>query len=230
VTGTGSGANALTRGGEDFDAFFRRTAPDMRKGAMLLWPDRHEAEDAVQQAYLELHRRWDRVCGYDSPEAWVRMVMFQRLKKARKAWWRRQPLEIEPAAASTVAETAYVREVLAAVHRLPARQQQVMVLYCLEGMAQHEIAELIGLSRSAVAASVRKARINLAKDLGLAMADGDDGGPALLPPPAAAGAGARLAGDPLITMLRHAEDWLTQACAADEVTTELILAKIKEAR
>ncbi|MFB4317283.1 sigma-70 family RNA polymerase sigma factor [Actinomadura sp. 21ATH] len=227
---TGSGGHALTRGGQNFDAFFRRTVPDMRKSAMLLWPDRHEAEDAVQQAYLELYRHWDRVCGYESPEAWVRMVMFQRLKKARTAWGRRQPLEIEPPSASSVAETAYVRQVLAVVHRLPARQRQVMVLYCLEGMAQHEIAELTGLSRGGVASSLRKARVNLAKKLGLAVAEDGDGGPALLPPPAATSAGARLAGDPLITMLKHAEERLIQACAADADTTELMLAKIKEER
>jgi len=35
---------------EDFEAFFRQTFPRVRARAMLLWWDREEAEDAVQEA------------------------------------------------------------------------------------------------------------------------------------------------------------------------------------
>ncbi len=34
--------------------------------------DRHEAEEAVQDAFSRLIAQWDEVSRYDDPEAWVR--------------------------------------------------------------------------------------------------------------------------------------------------------------
>jgi RNA polymerase sigma-70 factor (ECF subfamily) len=195
---------------------------------MLLWRDRQEAEDAVQEAYLEAARRWDDVRSYDDPEGWVRLVMTQRVKKARLAWLRRRTLEIQPSPVATVEETAQARQALAAICRLPERQRQVLVLHCLQGMLQQEIADLTGLTRGGVAASLSKARTRLAKELGLDVAEDGDGGPSLLPSLAVAGAAARPVDDPLTTMLRHAEKWLAEACTADPAATERMLAEIKE--
>ena len=38
-----------------------------------------EAEDVVQEAFIRLLLRWERVCRYDDPEAWVRRVAFRLL-------------------------------------------------------------------------------------------------------------------------------------------------------
>ncbi len=36
--------------------------------------DRHEAEEAVQDAFAQLMSNWAKVSRYDQPEAWVREV------------------------------------------------------------------------------------------------------------------------------------------------------------
>lgn len=52
-----------------FDDFFRSTH-DRAFGAMcLVTGDRYEAEEIVQEAYLRLLERWDRVASLDDPEA-----------------------------------------------------------------------------------------------------------------------------------------------------------------
>ncbi|QNP72589.1 sigma-70 family RNA polymerase sigma factor [Streptomyces roseirectus] len=205
-------------GREEFDAFFQRTYPQLRARALLLWWHREEAEDAVQEAYVELLRHWDRVSGYEAPEAWAYRVMTQRLNRARRRWFRAQALEVRPAPAAGVEETAEARQVLAALRTLPDRQRQVLVLHCLQGMPQQEIADLLEISRGGVAASLHKARGKLGRAMGLPVDELPGGGDSLM----AGGVGARPvsvtptpSGDPLSGVLRHMEVWLTAACGPD---------------
>ncbi|MEU1129670.1 sigma-70 family RNA polymerase sigma factor [Streptomyces sp. NPDC005900] len=207
---------------EDFDTFYRRTYPRTLARALMEWRDLGEAEDAVQDAYVALLRHWDKVRTYNSPEAWVYLVMRRRQHRAFKRWSRRRELEIAPPPTARVEDTAEVRAVLDAMPRLPPRQREVMVLYCLEGMGQKEIAEALGISRGTVAASLHQARRRLARALDLDLAPvGEGGGDALLPAPVCAvGPAARAPytpsaqGDPVADAVRHAEEWLTAACAA----------------
>ncbi|MFI2613850.1 sigma-70 family RNA polymerase sigma factor [Streptomyces sp. NPDC018584] len=225
---------------EDFDTFYRRTYPRTLARALMEWRDLGEAEDAVQDAYVALLRHWDKVRGYNSPEAWVYLVMKRRQHRAFKLWSRRRELEIAPPPAARVEDTAEVRAVLDAMPRLPARQREVMVLYCLEGMGQKEIGEALGISRGTVAASLHQARRRLASaldlDSGLAPA-GEGGGDALLPAPVPAVAPRSAVGgprelpaqnDPVADAVRHAEAWLIAACAAhtDPVRTNSRLAEV----
>lgn len=63
----------------DFRTFFERSCPGMLARALLIAGDRQDAEDAVQQAYVEALRWWERVGRYDSPDAWVYKIVKQRL-------------------------------------------------------------------------------------------------------------------------------------------------------
>ena len=63
----------------EFHTFFECSCPGMLARALLLAGHRQDAEDAVQQAYVEALRRWERVGRYDSPDAWVYKIVKQRL-------------------------------------------------------------------------------------------------------------------------------------------------------
>ncbi|MGH3857828.1 MAG: RNA polymerase sigma factor, partial [Pseudonocardiaceae bacterium] len=111
----------------DFSEFYDQTAPRMLARALMRCGQLQNAEDAVQDAYAEALRRWQRVGGYESPEAWVYKIMKQRLSRAAKHWWwaRRKPttpelLELAVPPAATAEETAEAREVLRALFLLPA--------------------------------------------------------------------------------------------------------------
>ncbi|GAA4678920.1 hypothetical protein GCM10023347_36780 [Streptomyces chumphonensis] len=157
---------------EPFEVFFTRTFTGMFARALLLCGHRQDAEDAVQEAYAEAYRRWERLSGYDAPDAWVYRVVRQRLwatgrRDARMRGADAGVADLELPAPAGVEETAEARAVLAALALLPRRQRTVLVLHCLHGLSQEAVAEELGLSRGGVAASVFKARRRLEKLLDL---------------------------------------------------------------
>ncbi|MCF6522830.1 RNA polymerase sigma factor [Streptomyces sp. JJ36] len=170
---TAEGGTAEGAAHGDFETFFARSLPGMLARAMLLCGHPQDAEDAVQEAYAEALRRWDRLRGYDAPDAWVYRVVRQRLWGAARSRRRTRPVddpvaEMRPPAAASVEQTAEVRAVLAALSGLPARQRTVLVLHCLQGLPQDEIAGELGLSRGGVAANLHKARRRLKGVVGTA--------------------------------------------------------------
>lgn len=153
----------------DFDTFFADSWSDMLARALMLSGSRHDAEDAVQEAYAEALSGWDRISGYDNPGAWVYKVVRQRLWKSARRWrrvgsadlttWHTTEGDPERFTEATAA--------LAALIALPDRQRTVMVMHCLHQMDQQEIADELGLARGTVAATIFKARRKLEKALGM---------------------------------------------------------------
>jgi RNA polymerase sigma factor (sigma-70 family) len=207
-----------------FDEFFERTFPGVLATATLLSTSRHDAEDAVQEAYSEALARWDTVGGYEAPEAWVRKVMKQRLWKAARRRDRQIPtgLSMEMAVAPQAGpeQTAEARAVIAALAALPGIMRFVLVMHCLNGVGQKEIAQELGLARSTVAVYVHNARRALERSLGMTPSQrGDEllvpvpGMPITLPPQLT---------DPLALRLRASERWLCTGLAADPRTARRI--------
>jgi RNA polymerase sigma-70 factor (ECF subfamily) len=196
----------------DFDEFFTSSRAEMVARALMLSGSRHDAEDAVQEAYTAAWSQWDRISGYDSPGAWVYKVVRQRLWKSAKRWRRVSSVGVDDLAQLRSAEgdpQRFVEAVaaLAAMAQLPHRQRMVLVMHCLQQMEQQQIADELGLSRGAVAASIFKARRKLEKALGMkdtGLATLDGRGPSVV------GTDAR-AQDPLNVVLRAVVSYLTAA-------------------
>ncbi|MEU0216555.1 sigma-70 family RNA polymerase sigma factor [Streptomyces sp. NPDC006265] len=224
-----------------FAGFFERSYPGMLARALLLCGHRQDAEDAVQEGYAEAFRRWERLRAYDAPDAWVYRVVRQRLWAAGRRRARRRSAETrlpQPPPTASVEQTAEARAVLSALAGLPPRQRTVLVLHCLEGMTQAEIAEELGLRRGSVAAGVFRARRHLERGLG--MVDDEGGGDRdglhgwdeLVPSGAFRDAPAanRIAGpepaDPLAGALRRTELWLRGGVAARSDALDAALAAV----
>lgn len=143
--------------------FVRSTSAAMMARAVMMCGNREDAEDAVQEAYLEAFRRWDRLASYDSPRAWIHTVMSQRLWKAqRRGTIGLDILDDLPSLRhATPAETAEATEVLRALDDLPRSQRIIVLLHCVHGHSQAEVAELLGVRRGTVAASLFQARRTL---------------------------------------------------------------------
>ncbi|AEM88149.1 RNA polymerase sigma factor [Streptomyces violaceusniger] len=158
------------RGGEfeeEFDAFYARTYPWLAARAVMLSGNRQNAEDAVQEAYIEAMRRWPEVRAYASPEAWVTTTMRRKLSKDGRRWWFRwKPVEmagttVPAATTATVEETAEALAALRALGTLPPRQRQVVVMHSLEGMSYRAISAELGISVGSVGSNLNKARARL---------------------------------------------------------------------
>lgn len=206
-----------------FETFFSQTYERVLAQAIMLSGNREDAEDAVQEAFLEAYRAWDRITGYDLPEAWVHRVSVQRLwrtHRRRRIGQDRLPDLPVPVQASPE-QCAEAREVLRLLAALPPRQRVTMVLFCLHGWSQREIAKTLRMTRGGVAANVSKARGTLKDALDMAVDDVNRHDPFMSgldsAAPNSAGPG-RLDGlgsDPVVMALRSAEAWLWAAVEAE---------------
>lgn len=198
---------------EEFTTFFASTRSGMLAKAILLSGHRQEAEDAVQEAYTEALRSWHRIGDYDSPEAWVYKVMSQRVWAASRRASRQVPsgvdLEVPAGSLTDPERAAEARAAIGALASLPGKMRFVVVMHCLNGMPQAEVARELGLARGTVAFYLHSARRLLEKQLGMVSARHADqelvgvaGRYADLHEPGVAAA------DPLASRLRAAESWL----------------------
>ena len=108
--------------------------------------NRADADDAVQEVFIELARVAGRIRG--SLPAWLHTV------SQRTSWRilrrRGHALAHEPVAAQPDAVRALLPHLDAAIAALPADERQCIVLRYLEGRTQAEIAEELGLSQPTV--------------------------------------------------------------------------------
>lgn len=193
----------------DFDAFFASSCAEMLAKALVLSGSQHDAEDAVQEAYAAAWSVWDRIRAYDNPGAWVYRVVRQRLWKSAKRWRRVRPLDTAEFAEVRATDGdperfAEAAATLEAMGKLPDRQRMVLAMHCLGQMEQQQIAEELGLSRGAVAASIFKARRKLEKALGVKdteLATLESQRPSVV----AVGTGGQ---DPLVVAVRAVVSWL----------------------
>ena len=152
----------------DLDGLYRREYGSVVALAYGLSGSRSAAEELAQEAFLEAHRAWDRIGGYDDPGAWVRRVVAnrsvsrvrRRVAEARAitriAGRRELPTELPEGDA----------EFWRAVRRLPVRQAQVIALHYLEDRSIADIAGVLGISPDTVKVHLHRGRRALADALG----------------------------------------------------------------
>lgn len=131
----------------------------------------HDAEDAVQEAFLNAYRNFDRFRGGNG-RAWlltiVRNACFSHLRSGRRAG-RVEPFEEElhgadlspgeaNAAAWQEANGELLREALA---QLAPEFREVIVLHELEGLAYREIADVTGVPIGTIMSRLSRARQKL---------------------------------------------------------------------
>jgi RNA polymerase sigma-70 factor, ECF subfamily len=160
----------------DLDELYRSEYRSVVGLAYALSGSRGAAEELAQEAFLEAHRAWDRISGYDDPAAWVRRVVANRAVSqvrrrvvearalARFAGRRSLPAEL-------VGEDA---EFWQHVRRLPARQAQAVALHYLEDRSVAEIAEVLGISPDTVKVHLHRGRHALAASLRCEVTDEED--------------------------------------------------------
>jgi RNA polymerase sigma-70 factor (ECF subfamily) len=200
----------------DFETFFACAYGRVLAQTIMVCGNREDAEDVTQEAFVEAFRAWDRIAAYELPEAWVYRVAVQRLgklRRRRRTGQDRLPDVPVPVRAGPE-QSAEAREVLRMLAALPPRQRSTMVLFCLHGWSQQEIAKAQRMTRGGVAANVSKARRTLREALDMA-ADGTSDRDAFLGLAVFGGVRSGSGGDPLLAALRDTEAWLRAAVGGD---------------
>lgn len=145
--------------------------------ARHLLRDPHDAEDAVQDAFLRALRHFDGFRGGDA-RAWVLAIVRNVCHSARRRRPGRVELEFDEELHSGAAaddgpdadlmRTASRDAVLRALERLPLVLREVLVLRELQDLSYREIAEVTGVPTGTVMSRLSRAR----RRLGLALSEG----------------------------------------------------------
>jgi RNA polymerase sigma-70 factor (ECF subfamily) len=121
--------------------------------AMALLSDPEDAEDVVQDAFIEAHRLLSTLRDPARVGPWLMTAVRNRALNAARSVRRRRTVAIDddiPASARGAADQQLARddlrnELLQALRRLSSVQREVVLLADLEGCAHAEIARLLGI-------------------------------------------------------------------------------------
>lgn len=135
--------------------------------ALAILGDAHEAEDAVQDAFL---RCLEKDPDFESPaheKAWLLRVTVNGCKSRLRSPWRRRTAPLLDAYPAAGPEEHSLMETIG---KLPAKDRTVLHLYYYEGYQTAEIAELTGWREGTVRSRLTRAREKLG-----ALLKGDEG-------------------------------------------------------
>ncbi|MFJ8471470.1 RNA polymerase sigma factor [Kitasatospora sp. NPDC094011] len=165
------GPELTERRSEDFNRVFTDLLPRLQHAATMLTGSPLAAGDIVHDAYLRIARHPERFLSHPQPYAYAFTTMANILRDQWRRERRRVPLPEVPELAEAVeyarsaldppsAGTAELQarwEVVRLLGFLTAKQARAVALVDLDGYSVDEAAELLGLHRSTLAVTRRRA-------------------------------------------------------------------------
>jgi RNA polymerase sigma factor (sigma-70 family) len=142
-----------------FQAFFTEHHDDLFAAMWLITRDRHEAEEIMQDAFLRLWERWDRVAGVEDPEGYLYRTAMNVFRSRR----RRAVLAIRrlgrPAPPDDLLEAVERREILVqALSSLTPRERAAVVLTDVLGFSSEEAGRSLGIKPVTVSVLASRGR------------------------------------------------------------------------
>jgi RNA polymerase sigma-70 factor (sigma-E family) len=157
VTGTAADREAA---GALSTLYAARYRPLVRLAALLVG-DMATAEEVVQDSFIAVHANWRRLRDIDKASAYLRQCVLNRSRSVlrhRKVVDRNVLGQPPVPSAEEGAIALFERSaVVAALHRLPLRQRQALVLRYYAELSEGQIASAMGISRGAVKSHISRA-------------------------------------------------------------------------
>lgn len=154
--GDGALVDALPAGRDEaVTVLFHAHWSSLVRLSRLLVDDMETAEDVVQDAFAQLHRRWGALRDPDRALFYLRAAVANgsrnQLRGRRVRRLHVAPdLSVSASAESVALDREEHRAVLAHLRGLPWRQRQVLVLRYFVDLSEAQIAETLGISAGAV--------------------------------------------------------------------------------
>ena len=145
------------------EVLFRRHYAELLRLAVVMLGSREAAEDAVQEAFVSLHRKWRSLRDPESAEAYLRSAVLNSCR----SWVRRQvtqravrPLMLVREHADSAEDTTVGRDeagsLVAVMRTLPRRQREVLACRYVLEMSVAETAQLLEISSGSVKAHTHR--------------------------------------------------------------------------
>ncbi|HTZ44654.1 MAG TPA: SigE family RNA polymerase sigma factor [Jatrophihabitans sp.] len=176
--GTGAGEATIrdrSATAVDLTALYREHRLPLARLALLLVDDMATAEDVVHDAFVALHQHQGRLRDPGAALGYLRTTV---VNGSRSVLRRRQTVRkhlalvrdeghADPADSELLLADGQ-QQVLAAVRRLPRRQQEVLALRYWGNLSEAEIADTLGISRGSVKSNASRGMAKLEAMLGAA--------------------------------------------------------------
>lgn len=166
---------AAQRDRHAFDRLYRRYVDRVYSYAFYQLGDHHDAEDATERTFLAALAAIDRFSDEGSTfRAWLFRIAHNAIANAHRTRQRRrtQPMsdvhehsapEADPA--GVVARAEGLREIRAALSRIPPERRQAILLRFVDGLSAREIGAVLDRSEGAARVLLHRALRDLAAEL-----------------------------------------------------------------
>ena len=147
-----------------FELLVAQNQEKLLRTCYLYLRDRQLAEDAVQETFLKAYRSLPSFRGDSGEKTWLMRIAVNTCRDLyRSEWFRHMDRRVIPEELpeSGVPFTCREESLIVEVMRLPRRLREATLLYYYHGMDEREIAEALGVSRSAVSDRLSRARRKL---------------------------------------------------------------------
>jgi RNA polymerase sigma-70 factor (ECF subfamily) len=140
---------------------FRELREPIHSLCMHLTGRRADAEDAVQEVFVAVHRGLPGFHGASRLTTWIYRIALRAALHARARRQDGEPLDPETPGGDGEADMAArdeARRVASAVDRLPAGPRAVLSLFAVDGLSHREIADILGIPEGTVWSRLHAAR------------------------------------------------------------------------
>jgi RNA polymerase sigma-70 factor (ECF subfamily) len=149
----------------EFEAQALPHMDDLFRIALRMTGDRTRAEDAVQEAFLQAWKSFDRFERGTNCKAWLFRILFYCVQHQRRKWFRfavagdsEEILETRAAAPEPVASNLTDEQIQQALDGLPPEYRAVSLLVDVEEFAYREAAQILGVPIGTVMSRLSRAR------------------------------------------------------------------------
>ena len=154
----------------EFTLWLRENQTAFLRAAKMICFDTQNAEDVLQEALVDVFKRWKKIREHENPEAYLMRVMVSKHADMRRKWLRRQQeketsWDLAENIRDLVDQTEDVTQrllVQAALKTLTAAQRAVLVLIYEHGMVLREVAEVLQIPMGTAASHLARGKAAVA--------------------------------------------------------------------
>lgn len=145
------------------EQLYRLYAGEMLRICLSYEPDRDEAKDILQNAFLKVFRNIQAYNGQGALKAWIRRIITNTAIDAYRKKQQNQTLRLDDIhqyaeVAQEYSDPLVCQDLLREVERLPEGARMVFNLYAIEGFTHKEIAEKLEISEGTSKSQLNRAR------------------------------------------------------------------------
>ncbi len=142
----------------DFTDFYEATFQPVSRAVSAFCGDSDVAHEVTQEAFARAYARWTSLRDAQSSEGWVTKTAMNLARRHFRRTSKGRTLTKDQSSPEPTGDRV---DLLEALHKLPPRQQEAIVLHYLMGLPVAVVAEVMRLSVGAVKAHLHKGRTAL---------------------------------------------------------------------